>query len=89
MNNKKVARAAGHAEIRANRSGKVPSVIVGILSAAGIIYDEQHLHIVHHIFGKISWIFAVILVTGLILLTRMLFRHEAGHVEISSKEEGE
>lgn len=73
----------------ANRSGKPAGIVVGILSLAGILYDEQHWHLVHHVFGRISWIFAIVLCVGLGWLTKTLVRREAGHVQISSKGESE
>lgn len=75
--------------IVAHRSGRPAGFIVGILSVVGIVYDEKHWHIVHHIFGRISWIFAIILIFGLSFITTKLLNREAGHVEISSKGEDE
>lgn len=69
----------------ARRSGKVPGVIVSILSLAGIVYDESHWHVIHHIFGRISWIFAFLLILGLGWITTILFRREPGYVEISNQ----
>lgn len=73
----------------ARRSGRPAGVLVAFLSAVGIVYDEKHWHVVHHIFGRVSWIFALLLIFGLGWLVTRLCRRDAGRVQISSKKEDE
>lgn len=75
----------------AKRSGRMPGVIAAIASGVAIGYDEKHWHVLHHIFGGISWVFAILLIVAIFWSTTRLISRPAGQITMTmtTREEGD
>jgi hypothetical protein len=77
----------GELQVRSKRSGFVPGAITAVAGGVFLGFDENHLHVIHHMFGRYSeWVALAVLVLFITFTTRLM-RRPAGHVEISSGKE--
>lgn len=74
-------------EIRARRSGAIPGCVTAVASGTIVGYDMRHWHLLHHLFGKYSWVIALVLIVALIVVVTKLTSRPAGYARITQGEE--
>ncbi len=74
-------------EVRTKRSGVLPAF--GVLIGGGVIidYDAGHWHLLHHLFGRFSFIIALAVIIALTAAVAKISQRPAGYAKISSRKE--